>query len=287
MNHAVRLAEIQTLDPETDAARIVHLLACYEFPWDMTRSLEIALFRTFCAPAVSTLLHRTGEFERRAQRRYDDTDILVSELMEWGYDSERGQRALRRINQHHGRFAIDNAEFLYVLSTFIFEPIRWNQRFGWRVMSEQERLAFFHFWRAVGQRMGIQDIPKDYATFEAFNREYEAAHFRLAESNHHVGEAVLAMFCGWFPGLFKPLVRQAIIALLDDAVIAAFGFEPAKPVMRWLVNQSLKLRAKVLYWLPKRQRPRFRTQIKRPAYPQGYAIEKLGPSIPSEASHES
>jgi len=36
------------------------------------------------------------------------------------------------MNQLHGRFDIANEDFLYVLSTFIFEPIRWNTRFGWR-----------------------------------------------------------------------------------------------------------------------------------------------------------
>ena len=45
------------------------------------------------------LLDRTGEFRQRSQKRYDDTDIIVSELMEWGYDSDRGKRALRRMNQ--------------------------------------------------------------------------------------------------------------------------------------------------------------------------------------------
>ena len=36
-----------------------------------------------------------------------------------------------------------------MLSTFVYEPIRWNARFGWRPLVEQERLATFHFWRAV------------------------------------------------------------------------------------------------------------------------------------------
>ena len=47
-------------------------------------------------PSVSALLDRTGEFERRAQKRYDDTDIIISEMLEWGYDSQRGQRALQQ-----------------------------------------------------------------------------------------------------------------------------------------------------------------------------------------------
>ena len=112
------------------------------------------------------LLDGTGEFRNRPQKRYDDTDIIVSELMEHGYDSERGSRALARMNAQHGRFTIANDDFRYVLSTFIYEPIRWNARFGWRPMYDNERLAFFHFWRAVGDRMGITDIPADYDVFE-------------------------------------------------------------------------------------------------------------------------
>ena len=36
------------------------------------------------------------------------------------------------MNRIHGRFEISNEDFVYVLSSFVFEPIRWNARFGWR-----------------------------------------------------------------------------------------------------------------------------------------------------------
>src|SRR5205085_11490612 len=136
---------------------------------DTTRALELALFRTFGVPSISALLHRTGEFERRAQKRYDDTDIIVSELTEHGYDSDRGRAALARMNAIHGRFKIANEDFLYVLSTFVFEPIRFNARFGWRAMIQPEKVALFHFWRAVGHRMGIQDIPARLEDFERYS----------------------------------------------------------------------------------------------------------------------
>ena len=54
------------------------------------------------------------------------------------------------MNQIHGRFKISNDDLLYVLSTFVFEPIRWNARFGWRPLIEAERPASFHFWVGVG-----------------------------------------------------------------------------------------------------------------------------------------
>src|ERR671927_1795268 len=143
------LRAIERLEPATDHQRIVFLSSCYDFPFDTTRALEFALFRTFCVPSIGRLLDGTGEFRNRAQKRYDDTDIIVSELMEYGYSSERGRRALARMNAQHGRFNIANDDFRYVLSTFIYEPIRWNARFGWRPMCETERLAYFHFWCQV------------------------------------------------------------------------------------------------------------------------------------------
>jgi hypothetical protein len=194
MSRYAILHAIERLDPEKDHQRIIFLSTCYDFPFDTTRALEFALFRTFCVPSISTLLHRTGEFSRRSQKRYDDTDIIVSELLERGYDSERGKRALRRLNQLHGRFAIANDDFLYVLSTFVFEPIRWNEKFGWRLLCEQEQLGYFYFWREVGRRMNIRGIPAHYDVFERFNIDYEREHYRFTETNQRVGAATRELF---------------------------------------------------------------------------------------------
>jgi hypothetical protein len=278
------LEQIRALDPVTDHQRIVFLSTCYEFPFDTTRSLEFALFRTFCVPSISALLDRTGEFRQRAQKRYDDTDLIVSELMERGYDSERGRRALLRMNQQHGRFNIANEDFLYVLSTFIYEPIRWNARYGWRPMCEQERLGMFHFWREVGRRMGIKDLPAEYAELERYNIEYEQRHYRYTETNRRVGAATVELFASWFPRVLYPLVRRAIYALLEDALIEGFGFPRPSPAMRRLVQGALRLRARLLRWMPARRSPRLRTEMKHPSYPQGYRIEELGPSVKAKLS---
>src|SRR5919108_933469 len=249
------LEEIQRLDPEKDHQRIVFLSSCYDFPFDTTRSLEFALFRTFCVPSISALLDRTGEFQARPQKRYDDTDIIVSELIEWGYDSDRGKRALRKMNQIHGRFAIANEDFLYVLSTFVYEPIRWNARFGWRSMCEQERLGYFFFWREVGRRMNIKDLPVDYNSFKDFNRSYERERYRFTEANQRVGAATRELFVSWFPKVLSPVVRSTIHALLDDALIAAFGFPRPSLLMRRLAPAALRARGVVAGLLPPRRPP--------------------------------
>jgi hypothetical protein len=95
------LKEILQLDPVQDHQRIAYLTAFYEFPWDTTRSLELALFRTFGVAKGSGLLAGTGEFTERTQKRYDDTVLILSEMLEHGYDSERGRSALRQMNRMH------------------------------------------------------------------------------------------------------------------------------------------------------------------------------------------
>jgi len=88
------LNEIERLDPERDHQRIVHLSFGYDFPWDAIRSLEIALYRTYCVPTISALLDRTGEFRERTQQRYDDTSLLVAEMCKWGVREHSSMYAL-------------------------------------------------------------------------------------------------------------------------------------------------------------------------------------------------
>jgi hypothetical protein len=277
MPRSAVLDEIRPLEPERDHVRIVFLSTTYDFSFDITRSLEFALYRTYCVPSISVLLDRTGEFANRPQKRYDDTDIIVSELMAYGYDSERGRAALRKMNRLHSRFEIANADYLYVLSTFIYEPIRWIGRHGWRPMIDVERLGLFHFWRQVGRRMNIKDVPESYDEFEWFNRDYERDHFRFSPTNQRVGAATRDLFLSWSPKLVRPLARPAIYALMDDPLLDAFGFPRPSKAMRLTVEAALAMRAFGLRLMPARRRPKLRTEMRHRSYPDGYSIEQLGP----------
>jgi hypothetical protein len=272
------LREIRGLDPVADHARIVQLDTCYEFPWDTTRSLELALFRTFAVPSVAELLDSTREFASRAQKRYDDTDLILSTIAEAGYDSHAGRRAIRRMNQIHRRFEISNDDFLYVLSSFVFEPIRWNARFGWRPLIEAERLATFHFWREVGRLMAIRSIPERYNDFERFNEEYEARHFAPSPAAARVGQATRDMFLAWFPGLPRRFGAHAIYALMDDRLLAAFGFPEPPSAVRAAVEGALRARARSVALLPARRKPRLRTRRRTRTYGRGWELEGLGPA---------
>ncbi|MEM9568449.1 MAG: oxygenase MpaB family protein [Cyanobacteria bacterium P01_E01_bin.34] len=271
------LHHIETLDPEQDHIQICHLIAGYEFPWDVTRALELALLKTFCIPSITQLLERTGEFVHRPQKRYDDTGLIVSELVKFGYESERGAAALERMNHIHGHFSISNRDYLYVLSTFIYEPIRWMDRFGWRPMCDVERLAYFYFWREIGLRMGIEEIPASHEEFEAFNQEFERDHFLYATSNQAIAHSTRDMFLGWFPKLLRPAVRPGVHALADESMRAAVGFPNPPAWLNAIVANSLKLRGRMVRRLPPRSQSSFYADAKHRSYPEGYSLDKLGP----------
>ena len=115
------------------------------------------------------------------------------------------------------------------------KPIRWNERFGWRRFCAVERLGYFHFWREVGRRMNIRDIPADYDTFERLNREYERRHYRFTDASQRVGAATRELFVRWFPAVLAPVVRPVIhrdvrlSSLYDD--LAASGRAPDTTVL--------------------------------------------------------
>jgi hypothetical protein len=271
------LREIRRLDPVRDAERIVYLDACFEFPFDLTRSLELAFFRTFAVPSIAELLDSTGEFTERSRKRYDDTDLLISAFTEHGLATPFGRAAIRRMNQIHGRFPIENEDFLYVLSTMVVEPFRWNDRFGWRPALETERLAMFHFWRAAGRLMAIESIPETFDQLERFNVEFERSRFASTDAGHRLAVAMLEMFIGRIPLMPRRLGMRGICALLDEPLLDALHLPRASPAERGSVEGALRLRARALRLFPARRKPRVRTGLRRRTYPRGYHVEELGP----------
>lgn len=277
-NPAVR-RELQSLDPIRDHQRMVHLLTAYEFPFDMARALELALFHTYASSRVSGLLARTGEFEHHGQKRYDDTSRLISEFLESGYDSEKGLRAITHMNKIHGHYRIDNADFLFVLATFIFYPIDWLRSYGWRKLTPSEEQALFYFFREVGRRMQLTDLPDTLTDLQTFSETYEARHFRYTESNRTIANATVRIVQGWFPSFLQGIVQPTFAALITDQLRTAFGYERPAGWFITLVKSALRLRRWPLRWITFKPYPALITNTSFRYYPAGAPeIEAVGPA---------
>lgn len=275
------LQKIQSLNPETDYWEIARLSSLYEFSWDNARALEFALFRTFAVPSISKILDKSGEFGNRPQKRYDDTDLILSEILENGLESERGKAALSKLNFIHNHFKISNEDFLYVLTTFVIEPAKWIDKYGYRKLTIAEKIAGVKVWQEIGAGMGIQNIPEDLEGFQKYNREYEEQYFVFSETNQRVALATENLMLGWF--LPKPLwevAREFIHVFMDEPLLRATGGRKSSAIVSAIVSVSFALRKMALKVLPKRSKPLLRTKLERKeTYPKGYTVEELG-SIP-------
>ncbi|MFE6281332.1 oxygenase MpaB family protein [Streptomyces sp. NPDC057877] len=277
MKRFARLEEILRMDPHQDALEIHRLSTAYEFPWDYTRALELALYRTYAVPSIGQLLAETAELTDRAQKRYDDTSLLLDAVVEHGFGSEQGRTAVRRINQMHRSYDISDDDMRYVLCTFVVMPKRWIDAYGWRRLSRHEIIATAVHYRALGRHMGIKDVPESYEDFEECLDTYEAAHFAWDEDARRVSDATLDLMASWYPRPLAPLLRTATLALLDDSLLRSFRYRPPSPATRTLVRGAVRARGRVVRLLPPRRAPHFARQNREiKGYPNGYRLNELG-----------
>ncbi|KAL2914281.1 hypothetical protein HK105_206227 [Polyrhizophydium stewartii] len=279
---------------DIEALSRVYIETSYtEFPFLTTKALEFGLFKTYSIPSISKLLVATGEMSDRCARRTVDTDLLMREFTEHSLLSERGQTALRRMNFLHGHYPIKNSDYVYVLTVFMVEPIKWVNRYGYRKMHPNETQAHFLYWQAVGIRMGIKDIPATLEDARRYMEDYETAHMKFTETNAKIADATVKVLLNDVPSLLHGIARQFVYALSPRPLRVAMGFPEPIYGLSTVISGALSLHGLfVRYSMFPRTKPLFRTPEKPNAqgkmcpvfmvydkliYKDGYTIETLGP----------
>jgi hypothetical protein len=183
------------------------------------------------------------------------------------------------MNQMHRSYDISNDDLRYVLATFVVTPIRWVDAFGWRRMTEVERIASANYYRDLGRHMGIRDVPETWQGFSRLLDAYEREHFGLDPGGRTVAESTLALLATVPPNERLPerLVRRISLATMDDALLDAFAFPHPGRLLRAVVRGGLKARGRVVRFLPPRTQPYFARQLPQiRSYPAGYSVAELG-----------
>lgn len=269
----------QALDPATDYEEISRLVATYEFPWDVTQALSFALFRTFAVPSIGRLLHETGEFTGRVQKRHDDTVLILDAVLEHGLASEQGRAAVRRMNQMHRSYDISNDDMRYVLATFVVTPVRWIDEFGWRRLTPVEVEAQTTYYRHLGRHMGIRDLPDDFAGFARLLDDYERGHFAFDAGARAVADSTIELFRTIPPNhlLPRPVVTLMLRSLMGPELCRAFRYAEPPVLLQRLCRSLVRLRGRAVRWFPPRRRPFLARQLSYlRTYPAGYRVEALG-----------
>ncbi len=243
------------LDPEVDFLEITRNLALHEFPWDINQALSFALFRTYAVPSIGRLLDETGQFTGDCQRRYDDTALLLEAPLVHGFDSVEGRTGVRRVNQMHAMYDISNDDLRYVLSTFVVVPKRWLDDYGWRPLTEVELRASVVYYRELGRRMAIRDLPETYAAFADLMDDYEREHFAYDAGARRVADSTLDLLASFYPRFAAPMVRLFSRALMDEPLLEAFDYAVPSPRVRRVSQRALRGRGRLVAALPPRRRP--------------------------------
>lgn len=273
--------EIEALDAVEDAQDIVILLVNHVFPLEIVLALELAQLRTFTIPSISRILHATREYEAEGVKRLDDTRALIGEIFKSPRGSTEQQEMIAHLNAIHGLYKIKNDDYLYTLSTFIFDPILFIDRFGFRKLTEKERDAMFEMYRALGVEMGIENLPASRAAMWEWRVEYERRAQRYSPDNAAVAQGLLSAVRSLTPKPFQGQVERVTAALIDDPkVLAALGMDEAPRWLRRAVRQSMAVQKIAL-----RRVNIFESKgivdwplfSGFPSYPNGYERLKLGP----------
>ncbi|CAF1061896.1 unnamed protein product [Adineta steineri] len=232
------------------ALEISRIQVLYDFPYTTELSVSFALFKTYGIPSISRLLAKTNQLAHieTAGRRAEDTSILLAECFLNDLDSSRAQMAIARINYLHSLYknSISNDDMLYTLSLFILEPIQWAKKYEWRSLVPIEQEARFIYWKEMGERMGIKNIPLTLNDINKWSIDYEVKYMIYSKDNQICGEATLALFLSFYPDCMQKFARKVLISLIDERLRLSMGFEEVPHWIKQVTTRLLRIRAFLL-----------------------------------------
>lgn len=269
------LRRIEASAAAVDYLLIHQLTLREEFPWDMRTAFNLAFNRSFALPRVAARLVATGRVLTAPRRRADDTGIIMYEILLHGFEHPRGRLALRLLNEAHRHLVVDNDDSVYVLAALVVVPMRWLQVYGWRSPATQEQEAAAVYYREIGVRMGITDIPVGYQAFADWFDAFEAAQLRHTPEAERIERVTRELLRGRIPKPLRGAADALIAALYDPPLRRAYAVPDPPAWARVGLHLVLRARALLLRLAPPRTTALFADGIATKSYPDGYDLAKL------------
>ena len=81
----------------------------------------------------------------------------------------------------------------------------------------------------------------------------------------------------FYPKPLAPAVDAFARSLMDDHLLAAFGYRRPPAPVRWASRAALRLRGRLIARLPARRKPTYARDLARvTTYPNGHIVARLG-----------
>lgn len=247
------------------------------FPIEMRVAHTLAYLRTSAAPRIASLTAYTGHVEHAPLKRATDTGLLMYELFYNGFESPQGRAVVSKLKHMHQRWSIRNEDYLYVLGTFAVLGPQTINRYAWRKLTAEESQDAVDFFRELGTRMGVTEIPTTYPEFAHFFENYERRHLRATPAGHRIMEASWNAAASNLPRSLRPLARAAVSTLTDEPARSAMGLRAPHRLTQAVIKAAVKVRGRIgRVKDPRSAGPDFTPGGTYEVYPESYTIDDLG-----------
>lgn len=235
---------IAALDPVRDNEEVAHLSVevRYGDAFFVHAAYLVAFTRQVAVPSIARIVYRTGtgDLMKDVRRRNDHTLVFFGEMLRHGHTSERGRAAIDRMEQIHSRFGITDDDKLYTLGSLAFEGERILGLLGIDRFTATEVTGLYHFWRGVGERMGLT-VPATREAFLQWVHDYETAHYGYTEGGRALVDQLFADWRQrWFPGPLQRLADPVLLTLLDEPLRAAHRLPGPSPAVQRVVPSVVR-----------------------------------------------
>lgn len=268
--HVQLLAESQALGaqdmPLPIAQKIYDSLMHAEFPFWFWKGIELALFRTYAIPTISSQLAKTSRLvaPETLPRRYVETEVLFLEfaLRKWG--TVPWLQATARTRAIHSGYrksgAVREEDMLFTLAALATQPVTMVEQLEWRSLNEAELCAIGTLYRAMADAFdidysvylaayvdrkpstGMLGLDFYYALRE-WQMAYEARAMTYTPQNRVLCDSAVSLLLWGIPGAsVRRFVTTALTTIMDDPLREAMGFPPTPIWVAKITSSLLDLR---------------------------------------------
>jgi hypothetical protein len=237
--------KIESLNPEQEYAQAVDILMNWRDnnPFLQHLIYTMAFIRQVSDPEIAEIVYRNGEGRiiKSAYERANETLHFFGNWYRNGPNSEKGIESINKMNAIHKNFNISNPQYIYTLATILVYPNQIRDLVGLKQRSDNEKKILTNFWKAVGQRMHLVDLPKSYQEFTTYYTEYEKQNFRFSEAGLACCQALIDEFATrWFTKNPAKGVRF-LLAHFDDNLKSIFPLDYPNSLVTFFLRKMTYL----------------------------------------------
>jgi hypothetical protein len=243
--------KIALLNPESDYAQIVDLMANWKdsLPFLHHMVYTLGFIRQVADSEIAEIIYNkgAGKIFTSVYTRGNEALQFFGNWYKNGPESEKGIQSIERMNHIHEQFPITNEQYLYTLATAAVSADHYRTLVGLKENTPNEKIAFAKFWREVGLKMNLKDIPESYGEFDSYYKQYEKKHFKKSELGQRSCEIMVDDFSTrWFKN-YPKFGRKFLLAHFDTELKKIYSLNYPSKIFTTLI----RLTSRCLGWYSK------------------------------------